>query len=246
MCLLPETINLPIKHRFITVCFTTIFLVLIGFIDSVFFSPPGVPFVIGAPLGENGSSEWVMFIKLYNSEPSYNCLITFEDMDRKNIERLHYNSQYSLSKSDSQVEFSPTEIDSNRPAQIFRWSPLAPDSQHYQVNVTCRGKQFQEKWEVTRVDKILLTRITLEEVTFNPSEKHKRIYECVDKNFYETPLLEDKPQKPLAAPADPRWKPNHAFELPVAIIGMNSNIYVANSARSKAGCWNALYRHLGD
>jgi hypothetical protein len=44
----------------------------------------------------------------------------------------------------------------------FPWSPLDPDRQHYTVSISCRDGVFVERWEVTRVNGVLRSTITIE------------------------------------------------------------------------------------
>ena len=48
--------------------------------------PPNLPFIFGAPLGENDSPIWYMLVEHYGPNPAYNCEISFWDVNRKNIE----------------------------------------------------------------------------------------------------------------------------------------------------------------
>jgi hypothetical protein len=77
------------------------------------------------------------------------------------------------------------------------------------------------------------------------------VFACGDPDFVPTPLASEIPDAKLRA-VHPGWKPNHRFELPVAIIDPNDNIQLAgvklpdgNISRG-FGCWNILTRHLGD
>jgi hypothetical protein len=76
------------------------------------------------------------------------------------------------------------------------------------------------------------------------------VFECMDPEFVETPLATALPTVPLQAP-HPGWKPNHRFEVPVAIIDPNNHVQVAGvnvadgSLDVGSGCWNFLTTQFG-
>ena len=87
--------------------------------------PPSFPFILGAPLGDNKSPVWQMFLEPYGPESVYNCQISFWDADRKNVERnwrIQHSSSFSppgLTGGDSQVTKHFSEVDSPRGTVIF-------------------------------------------------------------------------------------------------------------------------------
>jgi hypothetical protein len=224
---------------------------------------PSFLFVIGIPLGDNDSPVWVMLLRHYGPEPAYNCTISFYDDDRKNIEHKwlvdHPDSSFLppggiVGESQKHIhipEGGPLGAIGN-----FQWNPLEPNSQHYTVSISCRAGVFVEKWQVTRVDGILRSSITLEHgpqwIKNNPTA-NPVIFSCVDPEFVPTSLADKIPKpRPMKA-VNPGFKPNHRFEVPVAIIDPNGNLQVVSSlnnpdgsVRSDFGCWSILSRHLGD
>jgi len=220
---------------------------------------PGLVFVIGVPLGDNKSPEWIMMLNHYGPNPAYNCQVNFYDKDRKNIEHewlvKHPHNPFPPPglAGQSQLHLHIPEADPPGPATNFRWTPLDPDRQHYSVSITCRDGIFEESWEVTRVDGILRTRISIEH---GPDWKEKNpnsdpvVFACSDPEFVPTPLASEIPSAKLQA-VHPGWKPNYRLDLPVAIIDSNGNIQVAGvklpdgGINRGFGCWNILTRHLG-
>ena len=72
------------------------------------------------------------------------------------------------------------------------------------------------------------------------------------REFTSTPLLTAVP-KVTARNVHPGWKPNHRFDIPVAIIDPNGNIQTMSavkqpdgSTRTDFGCWDLLNKHFGD
>ncbi len=130
---------------------------------------PSLVFVLGAPLGDNASSVWMMVLRHFGPDPAHNCTISFYDKDRKNLEHLwlvKHGSQPFLPAG----QFDPSQqmvyvLEANPQGVIlgsFQWSPLDPDRQHYEVSISCRDGVFVEKWDVTRVDGVLRSRLSIE------------------------------------------------------------------------------------
>jgi hypothetical protein len=221
---------------------------------------PSLAFVIGVPLGDNKSPEWIMMLNHYGPNPAYNCDVHFYDKDRKNIEHEWLVRHPSIPfpppglAGQSQLHMHIPEADPPGPATSFRWTPLDPDRQHYSVSISCRDGIFEEDWEVTRVNGILRTRISIQHGNHwkekNPNSDPV-VFACSDPEFVPTPLVSAIPGAKLQT-VHPGWKPNHKFDLPVAIIDPNNNIQLAGvklldgRTIQGCGCWNILTRHLGD
>ena len=114
---------------------------------------------------------------------------------------------------------------------------------------------FVENWEVTRVNGVLRTKITIEQgpqwIEKNP-KSDRVVFACTDPDFAATPLASTLPVA-KRQPVHPGWKPNHRFEFPVAIIDPNGHVQVMpgvelpdGSTKTDFGCWNILTRHFGD
>jgi hypothetical protein len=222
---------------------------------------PSLVFVIGAPLGDNRSPEWIIMVNHYGPNPAYNCRIRFYDKDRKNIEHewlvKHPSVPYPPPNlaGQSQVDLHFQEADPPGPAGNFRWTPLDPDRQHYTVEITCRDGVFHEDWEVTRVNGVLRTRISIEHGHHwkqKNSDSDPVVFSCSDPEFVPTALAWEVPTAKLQ-PVHPGWKPNYRFEVPVAIIDPNSNVQVVSgvklpdgNTRTDFGCWNLLTKHYGE
>ena len=197
----------------------------------------------------------------YGPNPAHNCDIEFFDEDRKNIEHQwlvqHPGSPFPPPglAGKSQERFRVHEAGPLGSIENFQWTPVDSDRQHYTASISCRDGVFVEKWEVTRVDGVLRTKITIEH---GPQwvEKHPKldrvVFACTDQEFCETPLAITLPAaKPQAV--NPGWKPNHRFEIPVAIIDPNNHVQVMSavklpdgSQKTDFGCWNILTKHFGD
>ncbi|MGA2965056.1 MAG: hypothetical protein ABSD64_02520 [Terriglobales bacterium] len=228
-------------------------------------APRGIPslvFVFGVPLGDNDSASWMMMLKHYGPNPAYSCNIDFYDNDRKNIEHqwlvAHPDSPYpppGLAAGESQKHVYVTETGPEGSAGGFPWNPLDPDRQHYTVSITCRDGVFVEKWEVTRVEGILRSTITIEhgpQWVQNNSTLDPVVFRCSDPEFISTPLAIEVPKLSKRV-VHPGWKPNHRFEVPAAIIDPNGNMQVVyaiklpdGSTQTDFGCWNILTQHVGD
>ena len=136
------------------------------------------------------------------------------------------------------------------------WTPLDPNRQHYTVSISCRDGVFVEKWEVARVNGILRSRITIERgpqwIERNPG-MDPLVFKLQDPEFVAMPLAEKIPDSHSGKLVHHGWKPNHKFEVPVAIIDPNSNIQVISgvkqpdgSTRTDFGSWNILTKHFGE
>jgi hypothetical protein len=228
-------------------------------------SPKEVPsfvFVFGAPLGDNDSASWVMMLRHYGPKPAHSCNIEFYDSDRKNIEHqwlvAHPNSPFpppGLAAGESQKRVYVAETGPEGSPGSFSWNPLDPDRQHYTASISCRDGVFVERWEVTRVNGVLRSTITIEHgpqwVEKNPN-LDPVVFKCSDPEFISTPLATEVPKLAKKA-VHPGWKPNHRFEVPAAIIDPNSNVQVVSgiklpdgSTLTDFGCWNILTKHFGD
>ena len=202
-----------------------------------------------------------MLLRHYGPKPAYNCNIEFYDSDRKNIEHqwlvAHPNSPFPPPglAGESQKRIHVGEAGPEGSSGSFAWNPLNPDRQHYTVSISCRDGVFVEKWEVTRVDGILRSAITIERgpqwVEKNPN-LDPVVFKCSDPEFISTPLATEVPKLAKKA-VHPGWKPNHRFEVPAAIIDPNGNVQVVSgiklpdgSTLTDFGCWNILTKHFED
>jgi hypothetical protein len=217
---------------------------------------PSFLFVFGAPLGENDSPVWIMMLKHYGPNTAHNCTVEFFDEDRKNIEHQwlveHPNSSFLPPEGvpgKSQIRFHIPEAGPEGSTDSFQWTPIDPNSQHYTVSISCRDGVFVENWEVTRVNGVLRTKITIEHgpqwVEKNPTLSPV-VFTCTEPGFVSTALASVLPTK-KPQPVNPGWKPNHRFEFPVAIIDPNGHIQVMSGVKlpdggqkTDFGCWNLL------
>jgi hypothetical protein len=219
-------------------------------------------FVFGAPLGDNDSASWMMMLRHFGPKPAHNCNIAFYDDDRKNIEHQwlvgHPNSPFPPPgvAGESQKHIHVGEADPEGTSGSFIWHPLDPNRQHYTASISCRDGVFVEKWEVTRVDGILRSAITIERgpqwVEKNP-DLNPVVFKCSDPEFISTPLAAELPKSTKAKIVHPGWKPSYRFEVPAAIIDPNRNVQVVSaimlpdgSTLTDFGCWNILTKHFGD
>jgi hypothetical protein len=107
-----------------------------------------------------------------------------------------------------------------------------------------------EKWEVTRVDGTLRSRLVIEHgpewIRQNP-DPDPTVFKCEDPEFLSTPLLTEAPSRPKKV-VHPGWKPNYKVEIPMAIIDPNGSLQIAAAVgdRTDFGCWNILTKHFGD
>jgi hypothetical protein len=222
---------------------------------------PSFVFVFGAPLGDNNSATWIMTPKHYGPGPAHNCTIDFYDKDRINIRHewlvKHPDSPFAPPDlvSDFRQQLRISEAGPEGPLPTFNWTPLDPDRQHYTASISSRDGVFVENWEATRVNGHLRAKITIERgpqwIEKNPNS-NPLIFKFEDPEFVSAPLLVQVPQSG-AANVHPGWKPNHRFEVPVAIIDSNGNLQVMAATRAPDGstindfgCWNILTRHFGD
>jgi hypothetical protein len=223
---------------------------------------PSLLFVFGAPLGDNVSARWVMLLKHYGPATAYNCEILFYDNDRKNIEHQwlvkHPDSPYPPPglAGESQRQIHVDEANPEGSAGNFIWSPLDPNSQHYTVSISCRDGVFVENWEITRVDGILRSKISIERgpvwIQKNPN-REPVVFRYEDPEFVATPLAAEIPKTNKGKIVHPGWKPNFPLRIPTAIIDPNGNVQVLSgvpapdgSKLTDFGSWNILTRHFGD
>jgi hypothetical protein len=223
---------------------------------------PSLVFVFGAPLGDNDSASWAMMLKHYGPNTAYNCDLGFYDDDRKNIEHewlvKHPNSPYPPLglAGESQKLIHVPEASPEGPVGSFTWNPLDPNSQHYTVSISCRDGVFTEKWEVTRVNGILRSAITIEHgprwVEKNPGLEPV-VFRYQDPEFVRTSLATEMPKESKGSVVHPGWKPSHRFEVPAAIIDPNGHIQVISGVKlpdgstlTDFGSWNILTKHFGD
>jgi len=223
---------------------------------------PSLVFVFGSPLGDNDSASWVMLIRHYGPGSAYNCDIGFYDDDRKNIEHewlvIHPDSPYPPPglAGESQKRIHVPEASPEGSSGSFMWNPLDPNSQHYTVSISCRDGVFVEKWEVTRVDGILRSRITIEHgpqwIKNNPNLEPV-VFRYEDPEFVRTALATEMPKASKGKVVHPGWKPKHRFEVPAAIIDPNGHVQVISGVKlpdgstlTDFGSWNILTRHFGD
>ncbi len=222
---------------------------------------PSLIFVIGVPLGDNDSPTWLMLLRHYGSNTVYSCQVDLIDDDRKNIEHQwlakHPNSPFLPAGMfpPSQTSIRVAEGGPEGPLPNFTWKPLDPNRQHYTILISCRDGYFIQKWEVTRVNRILRTKISVEHgqqwIANNPTSSAV-VFQCQDPEFVSTDLLTVVPQRVPRQP-NPGWKPNHRFEVPAAIIDSNGNVQVLfgvqqpdGSTWTDFGCWNYISKHFGD
>jgi len=223
---------------------------------------PSLVFVFGAPLGDNDSSTWIMMLKHYGPGSAHNCTVGFFDNDRKNLEHQwlvnHPGTpflppgQFDESQRSLYVAEAGPE---GGAVNSFTWAPLDPDRQHYTVSISCRDGVFVEKWEITRVNGVTRAKIVIEHgaqwIEDNPN-LGSVVFKCEDREFASTPLLASVPNL-TPRQVHPGWKPNHRFEVPVAIIDPNGYVQVIaavklpdGSTATDFGCWNILTKHFGD
>jgi hypothetical protein len=223
---------------------------------------PSFLFVFGAPLGDNDSANWLMMLQHYGPNPAYNCDIVLYDRDRKNIEHewlvRHPNSPYPPRGlvGESQKHIRVAEAGPEGSPEKFFWRPLDPDRQHYTVSISCRDGVFEEKWEVTRVNGFLRSSITVEHgqqwIQKNP-DVSPLVFRYEDPQFVRVDLATEVPKERKGKIVHPGWKPQHRFDVPVAIIDPNGNVQVVSGLRlpdgstyTDFGSWNLLTKRPGD
>jgi hypothetical protein len=202
-----------------------------------------------------------MILKHYGPDQAYNCDIEFIDEDRKNIEHhwliAHPGSSFLPPggvAGESQKRIQVPEAGPSG-AGHFRWEPLEPNSQHYSANIICRDGVFVERWEVTRVDGALRSKLVIERgpdwIKRHPTSE-PGVFRYVDPEFISAALAVEVPAK-KRKPVNPGWKPNHIFDIPVAIIDPNGHLQILSaiklpdgSLKTDFGCWNVLTKHFGD
>jgi hypothetical protein len=223
---------------------------------------PSLVFVFGAPLGDNASTEWVMLLTHYGRSIAHNCEVVFYDDDRKNIEHewlvKHPNSPYPPPglAGESQKRIAIPEADPEGAPGNFKWTPVNPNSQHYTASISCRDGMFVEKWEITRVNGVLRSAITIEHgpqwIKKNPN-KESVVFKYQDPEFVRTSLATEIPKTQVGKVVHPGWKPSYRFEVPAAIIDPNGHVQVMSgvklpdgSTQTDFGSWNILTKHFGD
>jgi hypothetical protein len=223
---------------------------------------PSFLFVLGVPLGDNDSAQWLMMLRHYGPNPAYNCDITFYDNDRKNLEHewlvRNPDSPYPPPGlvGESQRSIHIAEAGPEGSAGSFKWNPLDPNRQHYTVSISCRDGVFEQKLEVTRVDGFLRSSIMIQRGQ-RWIEKNAHLSPLVfryeDPQFVRTPLATEMPKERKGKIVHPGWKPLHRSEVPTAIIDPNGNIQIISgitlpdgSVQTEFGSWNLLTKHLGD
>jgi hypothetical protein len=224
---------------------------------NVSLPTPSLVFVFGAPLGDNASAVWMMVLKHFGPESAHNCTLSFYDKDRKNIEHQwlvsHGSPPFLPPGQFDQPQHTIYVLEANPQGIIpgsFQWSPLDPDRQHYEVSISCRDGVFVEKWDVTRVEGTLRSRLVIERgpewVRKNPN-LDPTVFKCEDPEFLSTALATEAPRSAKKV-VHPGWKPNYRVEVPMAIIDPNGNLQIASAigGRTDFGCWNLLAKHFGD
>lgn len=205
---------------------------------------PSLVFTFGVPLGDNDSASWLMMLRHFGRKPAYNCNLDFYDNDRKNVEHQwllkNPGSPFpppGLAMGASQKHIHIAETGPEGSAGNFTWNPLDRDRQHYSVSISCRDGVFVERWEVTRVDGILRSKITIEHgpqwIQKNPNADPV-VFKYSDPEFISTPLATEVPKLAKKA-VHPGWKPNHRFEVPVAIIDPNGNVQMMSGIQLPDG-----------
>jgi hypothetical protein len=223
---------------------------------------PSLVFVFGAPLGDNDSAQWIMVLKHFGPSLAHRCDIVFNDDDRKNIEHewlvKHPNIPYpppELVGVSGKRIFVP-EAGPEGSLGSFKWNPVNPNSQHYTASIDCRDGYFVEKWQISRINGILRSSITIEHgsqwVTKNPG-LDPIVFKYQDPEFMQTALATEMPKVQQGKVVHPGWKPSHRFEVPAAIIDPNGNMQVVGgvklpdgSMQTDFGSWNILTKHFGD
>jgi hypothetical protein len=201
--------------------------------------PPGLPFIFGAPFGENDSPIWMMLVKHYGADPAYNCDISFWDADRKEILddwiKRHPGAPYSEDlTAASQKNLHVAEIDAIGQNNNFTWNPVNPDRQHYTIAITCRNGEFEEDWQIARINDVLLTKIKVMRNIPPWAWPDRIVFECSDEKFYSA--------KPIFSRLLHRY-----VKFPVIILDPNKNLEVmTQTPETPDNCWKFLVGHFGD
>jgi hypothetical protein len=219
--------------------------------------PQSFLFLMGAPLGDNDSPVWVMNTLHYGPSSAYNCNLHFIDQDRYHLQHDWLTDH----PGETVPEFIRTWDAKSRWEEVepaptlgifgFKWVPINPDQQHYQLEIICRDGEFAEAWEVTRVNGVLRTHIDIERssawVDRHP-EFERLVFICTDPDFVMSPQAEltNTDIYREVPKIDPGWKPSHIFIPPVEVLADDNNYHALKIQTINVGCWDILYRHLGD
>jgi hypothetical protein len=208
---------------------------------------PSFVFVFGAPLGENDSAMWMMFLKHYGPGPALGPnTIDFQDADREQLLRNWALKHPLVSPPSGLIAAAQTQkmLPTEGPTleDEFNWRPLNPDHQHYTVGISSRDETFTEDWQVARVKGALRTRLKI--VRTLPESKEV-IFECADADLPTAdPSAAPLSRQPAAfVPPFVGWRPY--LKTPVVIVPYNGHLYWGSSAGDSA-CWQAGSQHLGD
>jgi hypothetical protein len=162
-----------------------------------------------------------------------NCKVEFFDDDRKSIEHQwlvrNPNSPFPprelVGESQKCIHIAEAGVEGS--VGSFNWSPLDPNRQHYTVSISYRDGAFVEKWQITRVDRVLRAALTIERgpqwVKKNPTLGNT-VFRCVDPEFVSTALATERPQS-SSPNVHPGWKPNYRFDVPAAIVDPNGHLH---------------------
>jgi hypothetical protein len=210
-------------------------------------APASIPFVIGAPLGENDSPVWVMMARQYGNGSSSNCQISFYDVQREEIVRewldKHPGTPFAPPGlvGDLRKDFDIPEADPFGRLPNFEWRPIDPDHQHYSVGIHCHEGDLGEDWQVARIRGVLLTKIKLER-KFPLEHRSQELYSCADALFPSSfPRATLKTWKGPNSTVNPGWKPNHLVVFPTVIYDYNHNIEAMTV--KTPGCWKCLVQY---
>jgi hypothetical protein len=209
-----------------------------------------LPFIMGAPLGENDSGAWQMMGLAFGPlMPDYKCELTFSDLQREQAETEWRNKHPRASSLPPEL-MKHTEVVLHllkpSPYPIFKWFPDNPDHQHYSVKINCPNGSYDEDWEVGRILGQLRTKIAIAKI-YPFGEPPEQIYSCVDHvsgRVDASTVLQ--PQDRYVANSD--WRPRHRpDEFPLAIIPIRNNPggYVYAMKVDHPGCWECLQKECG-